>query len=193
MRKLALALAAFWLGGIANAGPFEDGLAAHDKGDYATAASIWQEVANRGEVNAQYHLGLLYHHGKGVSQDYAVATKWYSLAAQAGYPLAQNNMGLFYFNGFGVAKDLHQAAKWFRLAADSGLGIAQFTIAGMYAQAQGVAKDLVEAYKWSLLAEKSGHPRAPRLREVLEAMMTRPQIQEAERRAAAFRSSSKWK
>ena len=44
----------------ANAGPFEDGLAAADRGDYATALSLWRPLAEQGNGNAQHNLGVMY-------------------------------------------------------------------------------------------------------------------------------------
>ena len=69
---LALVLAAS-LASAAVAGPFEDGYAAYDKGDYATAMRLWRPLADQGNAEAQYSLGLMYDNGQGVPQDYAQA------------------------------------------------------------------------------------------------------------------------
>ena len=63
---------------------YEDGLAAYRRGDYATALRIWRSLADQGDANAQYNLGLMYQKGKGVPQDYKEAVKWYMLAAEQG-------------------------------------------------------------------------------------------------------------
>jgi hypothetical protein len=54
---------------LAHAG-FDDGKAAYDRGDYATAYKEFKAVAERGDALAQFNLGLMYEHGWGVSQDY---------------------------------------------------------------------------------------------------------------------------
>jgi len=51
------------------AGPYEDGIAAYDRGEYAAALSLWLPLAEHGNVSAQYNLGMLYRDGKGVPKD----------------------------------------------------------------------------------------------------------------------------
>jgi TPR repeat protein len=77
-----LALALF---GVATAGPLEDGQAAYQKGDYATALSNWRPLADQGNAFAQANLGLMYAQGLGVPQDYAQAAAWNRKAADHGF------------------------------------------------------------------------------------------------------------
>ena len=44
---------AVMLTGVAVAGPFEDGVAAYDRGDYATALRLWRPLAEEGNPDAQ--------------------------------------------------------------------------------------------------------------------------------------------
>ncbi len=60
----------------ADAGPFEDGKAAYDRGDYATALKFWRPLAERGDAEAQHNLGVMYDNGLSVQQDYTEAAKW---------------------------------------------------------------------------------------------------------------------
>ena len=39
---------------------FQKGLAAYDKGDYATTLREWTPLAEQEDADAQFHLGLLY-------------------------------------------------------------------------------------------------------------------------------------
>src|SRR5260370_32443649 len=55
------------------AGPFEDGLAAHKRGDYATTLRFWRPLADQGDAQAQFNLGVIYAKGQGVPQDYVEA------------------------------------------------------------------------------------------------------------------------
>ena len=68
-----------------SAGPFADGRAAYDRGDYATALRLWRPLADQGNPAAQYNLGGMYASSRGVSQgvphDLVQAYKWFSLAA----------------------------------------------------------------------------------------------------------------
>ena len=62
---------------------FDEGLAAYRRGDYATALREWRPLAEQGDADAQYNLGVMYEHGQGVPQDYAHAHMWYNLAASS--------------------------------------------------------------------------------------------------------------
>jgi TPR repeat protein len=76
-----LALALF---GVAMAGPLEDGQAAYQKSDYATALQIFRPLAEQGDPGAQTALAVMYQHGQGVPQDYVSAHMWSNLAASRG-------------------------------------------------------------------------------------------------------------
>jgi TPR repeat protein len=141
---------------VASAGPYEDGVAAYRRGDYATALRLLRPLANRGNAIAEYTLGVMYEVGEGVPQDYGEALKWYRLAADQGYAHAQYYFGRMYDNGRGVAQDYGEALKWYRLAANQGYANAQFSLGSMYADGHGVAQDYAEAMKWYRLAANQG-------------------------------------
>lgn len=102
------------------AGSFEDGVAAHKRGDYGAALKFFKAVAEQGDATAQYNLGLMYSDGQGVPQDYAEAMRWYKLAAQQGDSTAQHNLGVMYAKGQGVLQDYARSYLWFNLAATKG-------------------------------------------------------------------------
>ena len=70
---------------------FEDGVAAAQKGDYATAMRLWRPLANKGVVEAQFNLGVMYAKGEGVPQDNVIAHMWFTLAATKGDADASTN------------------------------------------------------------------------------------------------------
>src|SRR5258706_120192 len=71
------------------AGPLEDALDAAQRGDYATAIRLWRPLADKGEADAQYNLGVMYDKGQGVTRDYVVAVSWFRKAADQGFAAAQ--------------------------------------------------------------------------------------------------------
>mgnify|MGYP003302279266 CR=1 FL=1 len=73
-----------------------------------------KEMAEKGEVEAQFHLGLKYEFGLGVTEDDAEADKWYRKAAEQGDTSAQYILGEKYDFGLGVTEDDAEAAKWYR-------------------------------------------------------------------------------
>jgi TPR repeat protein len=164
---IALVAATLAFGGMkmASAGSFEDGVAAHKRGDYFMALHLWETPARQGHPGAQLELGNMYSNwgpswGTGIPRNYAEAAKWYGLAAKQGNAKAQNNLGEMYYQGEGVSKDDAEAVKWFRLAAEQGYSEAQHNLGSMYNAGKGVPRNYAEARKWYRLAAEQGHPDA---------------------------------
>ena len=151
-RILAGIVLAVMLTGGAAAGPYEEGVAAYERGDYATALRLWRPLAEQGDALAQYNLGVAHVEGHGVPQDHAEAAKWFRFAAEQGFAKAQYNVGLMYVEGRGVPQDHAEALKWFRLAAEQGDAGAQYNLGVMCVRGMGVQQDYVEAHMWFTLA-----------------------------------------
>lgn len=62
----------------------EEGIAAYKKADYPQARAILEPLADDGNGNAQYHLGLMYKRGVGYPRNYVHAYVWFSLSAAQG-------------------------------------------------------------------------------------------------------------
>ena len=67
---------------------FQQGFDAFQKNDYQTAFKLWLPLAEQGDVNAQFNLGVIYEKGQGVKQDYFEAVNWYRKASEQGYAKA---------------------------------------------------------------------------------------------------------
>lgn len=102
---------------IVIAGDFEDGMAAFQSNDYATAFAKFTKAAEAGNASAQFGLGVMYATGRGVSKDYQQAVRWYTKAAEAGGVNAQYNLASMYYRGQGVPQDYVLAHMWANLAA----------------------------------------------------------------------------
>jgi TPR repeat protein len=89
-----------------------------DKGRYAEAFSLYQQLADQGHAKAQFNLGVMYDFGQYVAQNYPLAVSWYQNAAEQGNANAQYNLALKYQTGQGVIKDETKAAYWYRKAAE---------------------------------------------------------------------------
>jgi hypothetical protein len=73
------------LGGAgAVAGPWEDGMAAYNRGDYVPAIKVFRAMAQQGNAKAQGVLGVMYRRGQGVSRSPVRAFLWFSRAAASG-------------------------------------------------------------------------------------------------------------
>ena len=131
-------------------------MAAYQRGDYATAIRELRPLAEQGNAEAQYGLGVMYEHGQGVPQDDAEAVKWYRKAAEQGEANAQFILGNMYDDGRGVTQDYAEALKWYRKAAEQGDAEAQYNLGVMYGNGRGVTQDYAEAVGWYRKAAEQG-------------------------------------
>src|ERR1017187_2778015 len=116
-RLIAIAVILLFASGSADAAAYEDAFAAYQKGDYANALKLMKPLAEQGNVNAQYNVGVMYNENL-VKQDYAQAVKWFQKAAAQGNIFAQVDLGTLYESGRGVKTDYKVALGLFRLAAE---------------------------------------------------------------------------
>jgi TPR repeat protein len=66
------------------AGPWEDGMAAYNRGDYVPAIKLFRPLAQAGNAKAQSIMGVIYRKGQGVAPNSARAFMWLSVAAARG-------------------------------------------------------------------------------------------------------------
>jgi TPR repeat protein len=105
---------------IACAGPLEDGVAAHQRGEYTPAFSTFRVLAETGNAAAQFNLGQMYRLGQGIPKDVVEAARWYRLAAAQGDAQSQYNLGVMYYNAQGVPRNFVFSHMWLTLSATSG-------------------------------------------------------------------------
>ncbi|NQV21735.1 MAG: sel1 repeat family protein [Rhodospirillales bacterium] len=102
---------------------FKTGADAALREDFKTALQEWMPLAESGDERAQYNIGLMYEHGRGLPLDQDQALKWYRRAAERGAVPAQHNLGTMYASGSAGKKDLVEAYKWFHIAAVAGFAL----------------------------------------------------------------------
>jgi len=129
------------LSSSSHASTTDQALRAIEKNDFKTALKELLPLAEKGDKDAQFLMGMLYDAGKGVPQDPSIAASWYKKAAQQNHSIAQLYLGILYHSGEGVKKDYREAVRWFQPAADKGNDQAQFFLGWMYADGKGVSKD----------------------------------------------------
>ena len=85
-----LIMAAQLLGGFgAGAGPWEDGMAGYNRGDYVPAIRLFRPLAEQGNAKAQNVLGVMYRRGQGVARNSVRAFLWLNRAAARGDAIAK--------------------------------------------------------------------------------------------------------
>jgi TPR repeat protein len=147
-----------------------------------------------GDRDAQFGLGVQFGSGLGALRDPERAAHWYRLAADQNHALAQFNLGLMYANGDGVPRDEVESIAWLQKAAEQGDAGAQHSLgvrcqrATFGTHAVDIDESRIESYKWFCLAAAQGYRGSELACEGMNLKMTREQIVEGNRRAAAFKS-----
>ena len=90
------------------------GWQAYTAGDYETAIREWQPLAEAGDHQAAYALGMAFQ----IKGEPAGAVPWYEQAASAGVADAQILLGRIYVEGIHVPRDLVRAYAWLLRAAE---------------------------------------------------------------------------
>ena len=109
---LALAVA---LAPAATRADMASGWQAYTAGDYESAIRIWQPLAEAGDHQAAYALGMAWQ----IAGRPGESVPWYEQAAQAGVTEAQVLLGTIYARGSGVPRDLVRAYAWLHKAAEA--------------------------------------------------------------------------
>jgi len=158
---------------------WKEGDSAYRRGDYETALNVYRSLAEKGVVQAQFSMGLMYTYGKGIPVNYVEAAKWYRKAADKGFVNAEYVMGILHENGHGVLQNYSKAVEWYRKAANKGYGKAQVMMGAMYARGFGVPSNYIMMHMWWSLAGRNGEGNAKLKKKLLETLMTPDEIKKA--------------
>lgn len=119
-----------------------------------------QARAEKGEVEAQVQLGLLYANGRLVEKSYPDAKLWWEKAAEQGSAAAKYYVGYMYAGGAGVEKDKLIAKDWWEQAAEQDNVGALFNLGMLYVEGDVVTGSYVEAGKYFTRAAELGNVQA---------------------------------
>jgi TPR repeat protein len=111
-------------------------------------------LANKGDAEAQYHVGMMHNNGIGTEQDTKQAFQWFQKSASSNDPLGAYKLGCYYDGqGAGVVEaNSKEALKYKLVSATAGYSLAQHDVALLYAR-QG---NIEEAAKWMKMAGDQG-------------------------------------
>ena len=105
-----------------------------DQRPQAKSLSDLRALADRGDSDAQWQMGVRYHNGEDVVQDDAQAVQWFLRAAEQGHVTAQATLGAYYWAGRGVPADLTQAYIWSTIALAQGDDNSKSRLEGLASQ-----------------------------------------------------------
>lgn len=114
------------------------------------------KIAEAGNPEAQYHLGMLYNNGIGTEKDISKAFYWFEKSASKGDPLGHYKVGCYY-SGQGegiIALDEKIALKHKLIAAENGYFRAQSDVALIYYR----NNDMNKAISWWKKSANQGDP-----------------------------------
>ena len=117
-------------------------------------------LAEEGEAEAQYQVGLMLFHGRGCLRDRVAAYGWYYRAAQQNNVAAMNDLAFSLLHGFGTERNAAEGFAWALRAAERGHAPSQTIVGECYAHGQGVAQDLDKSEEWLYRAARQGDVRA---------------------------------
>lgn len=153
-RRWTFLLTLFFTGSAA-AGALDDGLNAYQAGNYRQAFELWKPLAETGDADAEYNIGLLYMNGLGVKKNSRYARQLFMAAAEQGQADAQYNLGLMYYQGNTVFRSNKDAFTWWSKAAAQNHAPAQYNLGILYAYGMWVGQDLDKALElWRAAADQ---------------------------------------
>lgn len=128
--------------------------------DKALLAGRLASLAEKGDAEAAYHLGMMRHLGIGGPKDGKAAFDLFKAAAEGGDPLGAYKLGCYYAGqGEGeVAPDRAEALRLKTIAAEAGYALAQYDVARLHFE--DGAMDL--ALEWLTRSAGQGYPDALR-------------------------------
>ena len=159
VKRVTLALLLLLIAAAPVLAGYKDGMKAARKQDFAKALRELAPLAEQGHSGAQFAMGVMYMHGRGVKRDTNKALDLFFKAAEQEHPGAMNNVGRLYVDGTSVKKDFAEAVRWFRKAAKKH-ALARNNLAQMYLTGRGVKMDYKKALYWLKQAAKKGHAKS---------------------------------
>ena len=165
---LVLALLLLLVSGSVSADEWKMATEAYRNEDYTAALSIWQRLAEEGDRDAQYAVGVIHYKGQGVRKELETALEWFQKAADHGHPDAMFNLGVAAWEGKGLPKSYATAVKWWKKAAAKGDPASQYNLGLAYSLGKGAEQDDDKAQALLTSAANSGHADARRALPALQ-------------------------
>lgn len=114
-----------------------------------------KSLAEKGNGEASYELGLRYYRGIGVDVDYEKARGYLEDAEKKGVGGASYYLGVIYYNGKGTPTNHQKAKEYFEKGEKSNNVFSSYYLGKLYYWGDGVEKDLGKAneYKAKVLSK----------------------------------------
>ena len=124
------------------------------------AAESMRELAENGDIHAQYFMGELYRDGPLLPPDWVMARYWFDKAAKQGYAAAQYALGKLYLSDDAIVHDPELGIQWLEHAAYNGNHYASYRLGKEYLKGEVVRKDTRKAMDHIYTSAQAGNPHA---------------------------------
>ena len=127
------------------------------------AVESMRELAENGDIHAQYFMGELYRDGPLLPPDWVMARYWFDKAAKQGYVAAQYALGKLYLSDDASVHDPELGIQWLEYAAYNGNHDASYRLGKEYLKGEVVRKDTRKAMDHIYTSAQAGNPHAQHL------------------------------
>ena len=124
------------------------------------AVESMRELAENGDIHAQYFMGELYRDGPLLPPDWVMARYWFDKAAKQGYVAAQYALGKLYLSDDAIVHDPEFGIQWLEHAAYNGNHYASYRLGKEYLKGEVVRKDTRKAMDHIYTSAQAGNPHA---------------------------------
>ena len=144
------------------ANTFDQAVQDYNAGSYIKALNSFYVLAKKGDIEAQFNVGMIYAEGKGVKADIAEAMRWYEKSAKQGNGAAQYNLAqLYYEKGQKDEPHAYEKAKyWYEKAIENNVKEAYNNLAALYMHGLGVEQNEQKAFELFAKAAQLGDSEA---------------------------------
>lgn len=134
---------------------------------FEEAIRIAKPLAESGNPDAQFMVGMSYVNGLGVQRNPQEGSSWLHKAAGANHMNAQAVLGTMYFRGDGVEKDYFVSLQMRKKAAEKGQLNAAYEVAQMATNGQGTERNiaLAKSYYQQILGSQNTTPNGIQVKE----------------------------
>ena len=124
------------------------------------AVESMRELAENGNVRAQYFMGKLCRDGPLLPPDWVMARYWFDKAAKQGYAPAQYALGKLYLSDDASVHDSELGIQWLEHAAYNGNHYASYRLGKEYLKGESVRRNTRKAMDHIYTSAQAGNPHA---------------------------------
>ena len=121
------------------------------------AVESMRELAENGDIHAQYFMGELYRDGPLLPPDWVMARYWFDKAAKQGYAAAQYALGKLYLSDDAIVHDPELGIQWLEHAAYNGNHYASYRLGKEYLKGESVRRDTRKAMDHIYTSAQAGN------------------------------------